>query len=242
MRKPMTAGANTASMPGISISLMADDVQMAMQRPWLGNTSSPTFNGAWISSVRRPGYKRNWRVTSTMMDWAAEPTDSMVRAANTNGMQAPIMTPASTTGAVRSTMVTPASLVKAAIRPAEVSTAEPMAKPLPVAAVVLPRASRASVRSRAYSGNSSPDISAIPPALSATGPYASVARVMDRVDSMPTAARAMPYWPANSSHARMAMHTAKVGTTTDSMPTPRPLMITVAPPVGAAASISMVGW
>ena len=43
-----------------------------------------------------------------------------------------------------------------------------MAKPLPVAAVVLPRESRASVRSRTFSGR--PDISAMPPALSATGP------------------------------------------------------------------------
>ena len=46
--------------------------------------------------------------------------------------------------------------------------AEPIAKPLPVAAVVLPRESRASVRSRTSSGK--PDISAMPPALSATGP------------------------------------------------------------------------
>ena len=43
-----------------------------------------------------------------------------------------------------------------------------MAKPLPVAAVVLPRESRASVRSRTLSGR--PLISAMPPALSATGP------------------------------------------------------------------------
>eukprot|EP00959_Pyramimonas_sp_CCMP1952_P174146 3639014-Pyramimonas_sp.AAC.1 len=38
--------------------------------------------------------------------------------------------------------------LKAASREREVSTAEPMANPLPVAAVVLPRASRASVLPR----------------------------------------------------------------------------------------------
>ena len=49
-----------------------------------------------------------------------------------------------------------------------VSAAEPIAKPLPMAAVVLPTASRASVRSRISGGSSA--ISARPPALSATGP------------------------------------------------------------------------
>ena len=43
-----------------------------------------------------------------------------------------------------------------------------MAKPFAMAAVVLPTASNASVRSRTSSGR--PAISAMPPALSATGP------------------------------------------------------------------------
>ena len=46
--------------------------------------------------------------------------------------------------------------------------AEPMAKPFPVAAVVLPSASRASVRF--LTSGSRPLISALPPALSAMGP------------------------------------------------------------------------
>ena len=49
-----------------------------------------------------------------------------------------------------------------------VSAAEPIAKPLPIAAVVLPTASSLSVISRTLS--SRPLISAIPPALSAIGP------------------------------------------------------------------------
>ena len=78
----------------------------------------------------------------------------------------------------------------AAIRASAVRTAEPIAKPFPVAAVVLPRESKASVLS--LTSGSSPACSAIPPALSATGPYASVARVIPSVESIPTAARATP--------------------------------------------------
>ena len=58
------------------------------------------------------------------------------------------------------------------------------------APVVFPAASRASVISR----TSSPmcDISAMPPALSVMGPNASMARVVERVPSTPSAAMLMP--------------------------------------------------
>lgn len=46
--------------------------------------------------------------------------------------------------------------------------AEPIAKPFPIAAVVLPAESKISVLYRTLEGNSA--ISAIPPALSLTGP------------------------------------------------------------------------
>jgi len=71
-----------------------------------------------------------------------------------------------------------------------VKAAEPMAKPLPVAAVVLPSISSSSVRLRTSGGK--PLISALPPALSAMGPKASVARVTPRVESIPTAAKLTP--------------------------------------------------
>ena len=48
-----------------------------------------------------------------------------------------------------------------------------MANPFPIAAVVLPTASNLSVRSLTSGSNSA--ISAIPPALSEIGPYASTA-------------------------------------------------------------------
>ena len=57
---------------------------------------------------------------------------------------------------------------KAEKKASAVSAAEPIAKPLPIAAVVLPTASRLSMRYRTSGGSSA--ISATPPALSATGP------------------------------------------------------------------------
>ena len=53
-------------------------------------------------------------------------------------------------------------------RASAVNAAEPTAKPFAIAAVVLPRESRASVTSRTDGSNSA--ISAMPPALSAMGP------------------------------------------------------------------------
>ena len=54
----------------------------------------------------------------------------------------------STFTSVRLNTLTPETSEYAAIRASAVSTADPMAKPLPVAAVVLPSESSASVRSR----------------------------------------------------------------------------------------------
>ena len=59
-----------------------------------------------------------------------------------------------------------------------------------MAAVVFPTASSLSVISLTLS--SRPDICAIPPALSAIGPYASTAIVIPVVESIPTAERAIP--------------------------------------------------
>ena len=62
----------------------------------------------------------------------------------------------------------PALLVYELSSASAVSAAEPMEKPLPMAAVVLPTASSLSVISRTSSGR--PVICAMPPALSAMGP------------------------------------------------------------------------
>ncbi len=71
-----------------------------------------------------------------------------------------------------------------------VRAADPIAKPLPVAAVVFPTASRASVLLLTISGRA--DISAFPPALSAIGPKASIAKVTPKVASIPTAPKPIP--------------------------------------------------
>ena len=68
-------------------------------------------------------------------------------------------------------------------------TAEPMAKPLVTALVVLPTASSATMI-RSGSPSKLPDISAMPAALSATGPKVSSATMMPVVESMPMPASA----------------------------------------------------
>jgi hypothetical protein len=65
-----------------------------------------------------------------------------------------------------------------------------MAKPFPMAAVVLPAESKISVLYLTLASSSA--ISAIPPALSLIGPYPSIARQMGKLDSMPSAASATP--------------------------------------------------
>ncbi len=95
-----------------------------------------------------------------------------------------------TSGFARSMLVILACCWKAANRASAVIAAEPIAKPLPMAAVVLPTASSWSVRSRTL--GSWWVISAMPPALSAMGPKASTASWMPVVESMPSAATAMP--------------------------------------------------
>ena len=68
--------------------------------------------------------------------------------------------------------------------------AEPIAKPFPMAAVVLPTASSLSVMARTFSGRWQD--SARPPALSEMGPKASMETVVPTKASMPRAASAMP--------------------------------------------------
>mmetsp|Transcript_22617 Transcript_22617/g.70070 ORF Transcript_22617/g.70070 Transcript_22617/m.70070 type:complete len:259 (-) Transcript_22617:1703-2479(-) len=178
-RKPTMNGVRTAMPPGSTISSMELCVEMAMHSLWSG-CCEPSM---------MPGRSWNCRRTTRMMAPAAFCTLSMVRPAKRNGSMPPSSAPPSTMGSA-SRPPWPALSAKAVMSETEVSTALPMAKPLPVAAVVFPRASRASVVERTLSGSSA--ISAMPPELSAMGPYASVASVTPRVDNMPTAATAMP--------------------------------------------------
>ena len=79
--------------------------------------------------------------------------------------------------------------MKEANRATEAMTAEPMATPLVMALVVLPTASRLTMI-RSASPENSPDISAMPAALSDTGPKLSSETTMPAVASRPMPMRA----------------------------------------------------
>ena len=83
----------------------------------------------------------------------------------------------------------PAVSMKLANRATAAMTAEPMAKPLVTALVVLPTASRLTMI-RSGSPWNSPDISAMPAALSDTGPNVSSETMTPVVASMPMPVRA----------------------------------------------------
>jgi hypothetical protein len=116
-----------------------------------------------------------------------------VKAEKTYGNIAPIKRPANTSGLVSeisAPLSNPALCKKPPKRDNETKAADPIAKPLPIAAVVLPAASRPSVLSLTYSPISA--ISAIPPALSEIGPYPSMAKLKGKLDNIPKAANETP--------------------------------------------------
>mmetsp|Transcript_69038 Transcript_69038/g.194680 ORF Transcript_69038/g.194680 Transcript_69038/m.194680 type:complete len:275 (+) Transcript_69038:636-1460(+) len=249
--KPTMRGVRTAYAPGASISLTDDLVEIMTHLSLSGTTSSsslisPVSVTCLIASRRVLPFafftSRNWRRTSWIISAAALPTDIIVRAAKKKGSMQPMSAPARSMGSLISNVMTwpfATSCLKAARSDSAVSTADPTAKPLPIAAVVLPRASRASVFSRTLGPR--PAISARPPALSATGPYASLESWMASVPSIPTAASATPYSLASSAHRTMVTARIAVGRIVLTIPTPMPWMITVAGPVRARSLIEIVG-
>lgn len=91
--------------------------------------------------------------------------------------------------------------------------ADPMANPLPIAAVVFPTVSRVSVLILAHS--LAFDISTMPPALSEIGPYPSIVKATVKVESMPIAAREIPYKEAKLNEIRIQMATHITGMKVD---------------------------
>ena len=85
--------------------------------------------------------------------------------------------------------------------------------------------------------------------MSAIGPYASVASVMPNVESIPTAASAIPYKPKFPSvnppdapnATRIAIATIIIGNAVDIIPRPIPPIIIVAEPVSAFDARFFVG-
>ena len=181
----------------------------------------------------RPSISLNCLRISTTISPAALPTEVIVIAATTNGSPPPINRPITTIGSVRLRETPPTAVLYAANNARAVRAAEPIANPLPTAAVVLPMESSSSVIARTSSP--SPLISAIPPALSATGPYASTVIVTPTVASIPIAAIAIQYnpksSPPNSLAPRMPRAIKRIGIKVDIIPTDNPAIALVAGPV-----------
>ena len=70
-------------------------------------------------------------------------------------------------------------------------------------------------------------ISAMPPALSVIGPYASSATIMPAIDNIAVAAIAMPYRSPSLYAAPMATHTASTGHAVERIDTARPAITLV---------------
>ena len=115
------------------------------------------------------------------------------------------------------------------------NAAEPMANPLPIAAVVLPTESSLSVITLT-SGSRWQD-SASPPALSAIGPKASMETVVPTNESIPSAAIAIPYVPQTYPEIKREMPIIKMGKRQDLEPTASPLVTTNASPSVAYSAI-----
>src|SRR5512141_982433 len=84
-------------------------------------------------------------------------------------------------------------------------------------------------------------ISAMPPALSVMGPYASSATMIPAIDSIDVAAIAMPYRPASRNENQIAAHTASTGQAVAFIDTPMPAMMLVAWPVVDASATCRTG-
>ena len=125
-------------------------------------------------------------------------------------------------------------------------TAEPIAKPLVTALVVLPTASRLT-RILRDSPSNSPAISAIPAALSATGPKVSSETMTPVVANIPMPHNATRYSdskilpPPNQSVPPSETAMQMMAYTDDSSPDAVPDNTTVAGPVSADSAISFTG-
>ena len=160
---PTNGGAPTAITPGKSIFFRAAVVAISTHF---------SVSGSAVPS-NKPGISLNCLLISLIISKAASPTAVIVIEATKKGMAPPINIPTKTIGSDSSrtkssplfaeTLSTKAAMIANAAR-----AAAPIAKPLPMAAVVFPCSSSSSVISLVSGGI--PAISAMPPALSATGP------------------------------------------------------------------------
>src|SRR4051812_40941080 len=170
---------------------------------------------------------------------APRSTPTSTAGLNTSKMRDSRATPASESASNTEVEYEPNNAVAA-------STAVAIAMPLVIALVVLPTAS-SSVRICAPAGLTSPDISAMPWALSETGPKVSMATITPTVVSrpQPASATAKSEIVSEPEPRRNAPNTAapitSVVYTADSKPTDRPDRMTVAAPVSDVLPTSFTG-
>ncbi len=202
--------------------------------------------------------------TSCTTTPAVRPTARMESAEKRNGTAPPIRRPMKTFGSATFTAssgalntpsarffaTTPSSAPAISMNDANSATAamtaEPMAKPLVTAFVVLPTASRLTMM-RSGSPWNSPLISAIPAALSDTGPKVSSDTMTPVVASMPMPHNATRYSenvrfpPPSASATPIAIAIATTAYTELSRPADVPERTTVAGPVSDDSAISFTG-
>src|SRR5699024_7644827 len=199
--KPTAIGAKIANTPGVASSRSESRVQMSTTRP---------YSGRPVPSMI-PGMLENCRRTSKTTAPAARPTAEMARPENRKTTDAPISkqnrlfgsatlsTPQSDRSSETESISSDATLASSTA-PSIASVQDPNSAvaartavaiviPFVIAFVVLPTAS-SSVRIWAPSSSTSPDISAMPWALSLTGPNVSIATMTPTVVSRPQPARA----------------------------------------------------
>ena len=253
--KPTITGTAIANNPGSTISLIDAFVEISTHLSYSATpiAASNTFLSAadafdmsesyfliTSNAAFKAGISLNCLLTSSIMAIAALPTAFIESAEKTKGNIPPINKPAIISGCETSIDWTLAVFIKAAKSAKAVSAAEAIANPLPIAAVVFPTASNLSVLSLTSGGSSA--ISAIPPALSEIGPYASTANWIPVLANIPTAAIAIPYNPAKLWDTKIADAINKIGTAVDIIPTPRPAIILVADPVSDCSTIEVTGF
>ena len=158
MIKPTATGEPIAIAPGNNILFRAALVAISTHL---------ALSGSALPSSK-PGISLNCLLISSIISNAASPTAVIVIEETRNGIEPPINIPIKTLGSSNESDSTPVASIYAAIIARAARAAAPIAKPFPIAAVVLPNSSSESVIS--LTSLFMPLISAIPPALSATGP------------------------------------------------------------------------
>ena len=185
----MITGVSTASSAGVASSRSDAAVQMSTIR---------LLSGCLVPAMIWPS-ANCWRTSCTTVP-AVRPTARIASALNRNAIDPPTSRPMNVSGSATLICVCAApksadpvsrrfsSLPMVSTNDANnataAMTADPMANPLVTAFVVFPTASRLTMI-RSGSPPNSPDISAIPAALSATGPNVSSETTTPVVASMP---------------------------------------------------------